>query len=123
MIAFAHETAAAIAAGSASAVDVAQTALERIAVLDPTVNAFTDITAERALTAAAKIDHGRDRGERLGPLAGVPYAVKNLFDVEGLATRAGSKINRDRPPARVDATLVRRLEAAGAVLVGALNMG
>jgi 1-carboxybiuret hydrolase len=53
----------------------------------------------------------------------VPFAVKNLFDVKGLPTRAGSKINRDSPPASRDATLIERLEAAGAILVGALNMG
>ena len=53
----------------------------------------------------------------------MPFAVKNLFDVAGLPTRAGSKINRARPPAMRDATLISRLEAAGAVLVGALNMG
>ena len=53
----------------------------------------------------------------------MPFAVKNLFDVKGLSTRAGSKINRDHPPATRDAALVERLEAAGAVLVGALNMG
>src|SRR5262249_4796329 len=58
-----------------------------------------------------------------GPLAGVPFAVKNLFDVAGLTTRAGAKINRDLPAARRDAALIERLEAAGAVLVGALNMG
>ena len=51
------------------------------------------------------------------------FAVKNLFDVEGLTTRAGSKINRDQPPAKADATVIARLEAAGGVLVGALNMG
>jgi aspartyl-tRNA(Asn)/glutamyl-tRNA(Gln) amidotransferase subunit A len=59
----------------------------------------------------------------VGPLAGVPFAVKNLFDVEGLSTLAGSKINRSYAPAARDATLITRLEAAGAVLVGALNMG
>ena len=59
----------------------------------------------------------------LGPLAGAPFAVKNLFDVAGLTTRAGSLINRDRAPASADATLAARLEAAGAILVGALNMG
>jgi 1-carboxybiuret hydrolase len=59
----------------------------------------------------------------LGALAGVPFAVKNLFDVAGLPTLAGSKINRSRPPAERDATLIARLEAQGAVLVGALNMG
>ena len=58
-----------------------------------------------------------------GPLAGVPFAVKNLFDVQGLSTRAGSKINRDLAPSPRDATLIERMEAAGAVLVGALNMG
>ena len=58
-----------------------------------------------------------------GPLAGVPFAVKNLFDVAGIATRAGSKINRDLPAARRDSPLIERLEAAGAILVGALNMG
>ncbi len=57
------------------------------------------------------------------PLAGVPFAVKNLFDIAGLATVAGSKINRARPPAERDSPLIERLEAAGAVLVGALNMG
>lgn len=56
------------------------------------------------------------------PLLGVPFAVKNLFDVQGLCTRAGSKIECDAPPAARDALLVRRLEAAGAILVGTLNM-
>jgi AtzE family amidohydrolase len=79
---------------------------------DRGINAFTAITEERALKA----------GDRKGPLAGVPFGVKNLFDVKGLATLAGSKINRERPPAVQDATLVRRLEAAGAVLVGTQNM-
>ena len=66
----------------------------------------------------------RDRRRQdAGPLAGVPFAVKNLFDVKGLPTRAGSKINRDLAPSPRDATLIERLEAAGAVLVGALNMG
>jgi aspartyl-tRNA(Asn)/glutamyl-tRNA(Gln) amidotransferase subunit A len=53
----------------------------------------------------------------------VPFAVKNLFDIEGLATRAGSKINRDRPRSERDSALIERLEAAGAILIGALNMG
>ena len=81
------------------------------------------MTAARALAKAEAIDAARARGERLGPLAGAPFAVKNLFDVEGLPTRAGSKINRERAPAGSDATLVSRLESAGAILVGALNMG
>ena len=87
------------------------------------LNAFTDVTADRARAKAKAIDAAIAAGHSVGPLAGVPFAVKNLFDVQGLATRAGSKINRDLPQATRDATLVERLEAAGAVLVGALNMG
>ena len=91
----------------------------RIEAVEPTVNAFTDVVADRARKRAAEIDAGR----HLGPLAGVPFAVKNLFDIKGLPTRAGSKINLDGPwPAR-DGALVRKLEAAGAILVGGLNMG
>src|SRR5262245_46705652 len=90
---------------------------------DPVLNAFTAVTTERAQATAAALDGRRARGGELGPLAGVPFAVKNLFDVAGLPTLAGSKINREHPPAVRDATLIERLEAAGAVLVGALNMG
>src|SRR5262245_556521 len=90
---------------------------------DPVLNAFTAVTQERAQATAAALDARRARGEELGPLAGVPFAVKNLVDVAGLSTLAGSKINRERPPAARDATLIERLEANGAVFVGALNMG
>jgi len=106
-----------------SAVAVIDAALARIAKHDVILNAFTDITAVRARARARAIDTAIAAGQDVGPLAGVPFAVKNLFDVEGLATRAGSKINRDLPPAPRDATLIARMEAAGAVLVGALNMG
>ena len=81
------------------------------------------MTADRARAKARALDQARGEGKPLGPLAGVPFAVKNLFDVEGLATLAGSKINRNHAPPARDATLIERLEAAGAVLVGALNMG
>ena len=120
----AQAIAAAVAKGSASAGEVTEAALDRVAARNEALGAFTDVTAARALKKAAAIDAARARGESLGPLAGAPFAVKNLFDVAGLPTRAGSKINRDRPPAPQDATLVQRLEeAGGAVLVGALNMG
>jgi 1-carboxybiuret hydrolase len=119
----AAEIAQAVADGKTTAVEVAQAALTRIAERDKTLNAFTAVTWERALAKAAAVDSDRAAGRALGPLAGVPFAVKNLFDVAGLATLAGSKINRDRPPAETDSILIRRLEAAGAVLVGALNMG
>jgi len=99
-----------------------ETALARIAAVDGTVNAFTDLLADRARATADRIDARRAAGEHL-PLAGRTVAVKNLFDVAGLPTRAGSKINRAHPPATQDQPLIARLEAAGAVLVGALNMG
>lgn len=119
----AHEVARRVRAGEATAEEVVTAALARIAKLDPQVNAFTDVTASRALAAARETDLARSRGEPLGPLAGVPFAAKNLFDIAGLPTRAGSKINRERPPASRDAVLVERLGAAGAILLGGLNMG
>ena len=121
--AHASEIAAAVSDGRTSATAVVGGALARIAKHDRALNAFTAVTEERALAKAAAIDAERARGRRLGVLAGVPFAVKNLFDVTGLPTRAGSKINRDRAPAARDATVIARLEAHGAVLVGALNMG
>jgi 1-carboxybiuret hydrolase len=101
-----------------TALDRVRASLARIEATDGRVNAFTAVLAERALARAAEVDAGRVTG----PLAGVPFAVKNLFDAAGLATLAGSKIEREAAPAARDAFLVRRLEAAGAVLVGALNM-
>lgn len=112
-----------VASGKKSAAAVVEETLARIAELNPKVNAFTAITPERALAKARQVDAAREGGQKLGPLAGVPFAVKDLFDVKGIATLAGSKINQDLPPATRDAVLVERLEAAGAVLVGALNMG
>jgi aspartyl-tRNA(Asn)/glutamyl-tRNA(Gln) amidotransferase subunit A len=119
----AADIAHAVAQGATSASAVVEATLARIARVDPALNSFTDVTAERAIRRAEAVDAARARGEKPGPLAGVPFAVKNLFDVAGLPTRAGSKINRERPPAAHDAPLIARLEAAGAVLVGALNMG
>jgi AtzE family amidohydrolase len=119
----AAEIAAAVRSGAASASETAHAALARIAERNPSLGAFTDVTAERALAKAAAIDARRARGDALGSLAGAPFAVKNLFDIAGLATRAGSKILRNAPPAAKDATLVARMEGADAVLVGALNMG
>jgi aspartyl-tRNA(Asn)/glutamyl-tRNA(Gln) amidotransferase subunit A len=116
-------TARAVAHGQTSAAAVTEAALAAIARHDPALNAFTCVTAERARARAAALDAALAAGRPAGALAGVPFAVKNLFDVAGLPTLAGSAINRDRPPASADATLVARLEAAGAVLVGALNMG
>jgi len=117
------ELRAAVTRGDVSARAIIEATLARIAQANPKLGAFTDVTAARALAKADAIDARRARGQTLGPLAGAPFAVKNLFDVAGLPTRAGSKINRERPPAARDAALVRRMEAADAILVGALNMG
>ena len=101
--------------------------LRRIKATDDRVNAFTDVTTVRALRRAGELDarlatEGGDHAFEKLPLLGVPFAVKNLFDIEGLPTRAGSWIGRYSAPAAADAVLVRRMEAAGAVLVGGLNM-
>ncbi len=119
----ASEIASAVAGRKMSALAATEAALARIAQHDGILNSFTDVTAERARAKARAIDADIAAGKTVGPLAGVPFAVKNLFDVAGLPTRAGSKINRELAPAKRDATLIERMEAAGAVLVGALNMG
>ena len=119
----AHQIAQAVTDGKLSALDATEAALARIAKHDPVLNSLTDITADRARAKARAVDAAIAAGQKVGPLAGVPFAVKNLFDVKGLATRAGSKINRDLAPSPRDATLIERMEAQGAVLVGALNMG
>ena len=117
----AAEIAQGVAAGTRSAAAVIEDALARIEKLDPTLNAFTAVTAERARVKARAVDADADKAKL--PLAGVPFAVKNLFDIAGVVTVAGSKINRSYPVAKRDSPLIERLEAAGAVLVGALNMG
>ena len=119
----ASEIARAVASRKMSALEATEAALARIARRDAILNSFTDVVAERARTRARAVDAAIAAGKSVGPLAGVPFAVKNLFDVKGLATRAGSKINRNSPPASRDATLIEKLEDAGAVLIGALNMG
>ncbi len=118
----AADIAGAVAAGE-SALAIVEAALARIAARDRVLNSFTAVLPDRARARGRAIDAARAEGRPVGGLAGVPFAVKNLFDVAGLPTLAGSKINRERPAATRDATLIERLEAAGAVLVGALNMG
>ncbi|HQT78370.1 MAG: AtzE family amidohydrolase [Rhodospirillales bacterium 20-64-7] len=119
----ATDIAAAVAAGTTRAADIIAATLDRIDRLNPVLNAFTAVLGDRARARAEAIDRAVAAGDNPGPLAGVPFAVKNLIDIQGLSTLAGSKINRDHPPASADAPLVQRLEAAGAILVGALNMG
>ncbi|MDZ8096792.1 MAG: AtzE family amidohydrolase [Nostoc sp. DedQUE05] len=112
----------AVRKGKTSAVEVTKAALARIATHNHLFNCFTTITAETALTDAALIDREIAQGNHPGVLAGVPFAVKNLFDIAGFTTLAGSKINAVNPEATQDATAVAKLKQAGAVLLGALNM-
>src|SRR3954464_13190733 len=119
----AAEIASAVQGGKVTALSFIEATLARITRHDPILNSFTDVAATRARAKARAIDSAMAAGKNPGPLAGVPFAVKNLFDVQGFSTRAGSKINRELPPSARDASLIERMEAAGAVLVGALNMG
>lgn len=118
-----HAIAAAIRAGEVCAREVTAQHLAAIRAGNGTLNAFTDVTEASAFAQAEAIDARRARGEKLPPLAGVPFSAKNLFDIAGLVTRAGAKINRDNPPANQDAVAIRRLKQAGAILLGAVNMG
>lgn len=112
----------AVKAGEVSAVELAQAALKRIAAQDARLNAVTRVLHERALAEAAAVDAKIASGEDPGPLAGVPYGVKDLCDVEGLSTTAGAARLRNARPAAADAEAVARFRKAGAVLVATLNM-
>jgi aspartyl-tRNA(Asn)/glutamyl-tRNA(Gln) amidotransferase subunit A len=117
----AAETAAAIAAGELSAVEATQAALDRIAKVDDAVHAFLHVDAEGALAAAAGVDTRRAAGERLGPLAGVPLALKDVLTAQGMPTTCGSRILEGWYPP-YDATVTARLRAADVVLLGKTNM-
>jgi aspartyl-tRNA(Asn)/glutamyl-tRNA(Gln) amidotransferase subunit A len=114
--------AAAVRARRTTAEALVDEGLARIAADDERLNAFTAVFDARAHETARRVDAAVAAGGDPGPLAGVPFAAKNLFDVSGVVTRAGAKITADDPPAVRDAELIRRFEAAGAVLVGVTNM-
>jgi AtzE family amidohydrolase len=105
-----------------SARELAQQSLSHIEQANPLINAFTGVTGSRMLSEAAQIDARVASGDELPALAGVPYAVKNLFDVEGVTTLAGAKLFSKQPPAVKDAFSLRQLSQAGAMLAGTLNM-
>lgn len=105
-----------------SASHVVESALREIAMKNGSINAFTTVTTDRALQRARSIDEMLSAGEDPGPLAGVPFAAKDLFDIEGVVTLAGSRVLASNPAATRDAAVVSALEGAGAILVGALNM-
>ncbi|MGW5673582.1 amidase [Streptomyces sp. NPDC003860] len=111
----------AVRRGEVSAVDLVDSHLGRIAEVNPRTNAVTQLLAERAREAAAAIDRRRAAGEELGPLAGVPFTVKESTPVKGVATTFGVPRFRDLVAA-ADAPPVARLRAAGAVPIGHSNM-
>ena len=111
----------ALAAGETTSVEVTTQFLDRIAEVEPQVHAFLYVDAEGALAAARAVDEARAAGEDLGPLAGVPIAVKDVVATEGIPTTAGSKILQGWVPP-YDATLVTKLRAAGLPILGKTNM-
>ena len=112
----------ALAQGELSARDIAQQTLAAIEQHNPAINAWTAVTAQRMLREADQLDQQRQRGEPLPALAGIPYAVKNLFDVAGHSTLAGASLFSERPVAQQDAWAVSKLQQSGALLSGMLNM-
>ena len=107
--------------GSVSAVELATAYLDRIAAEDGRLHSYLHVDPEFTLARAREIDRARAAGEQLGPLAGVPVALKDVFVTEGVPTTAGSRILEGwRPP--YDATVAARLQAAGTVLLGKTNM-
>ncbi|WP_250284851.1 MULTISPECIES: Asp-tRNA(Asn)/Glu-tRNA(Gln) amidotransferase subunit GatA [unclassified Frankia] len=117
----AARTAAAIAAGELSALEVTQAALDRIAKVDDRINAFLHVDVDGALAAARDVDRRRALGETLGPLAGVPLALKDVFTARGMPTTCGSRILEGWYPP-YDATVVAKLRAAGVIIIGKVNM-
>jgi len=113
--------AASVRAGKVSALDVTTEALAKITNLDHQFHCFTAVLAQKALADAAQVDQEIAQGNDPGLFAGVPFAVKNLFDIAGVTTLAGAKINAENPPAAQDATVITKLKRSGAVLIGALN--
>src|SRR3989440_6455400 len=104
-----------------SSIEVTRAVLDRIARLDPQLNAFITVTEDLAIATASEVDTEIGRGEYRGPLHGIPLSLKDLFATRGILTTSGSTIQAEHIPQR-DATVVRKLREAGAVLVGKANM-
>jgi aspartyl-tRNA(Asn)/glutamyl-tRNA(Gln) amidotransferase subunit A len=109
-----------IIAGRTKAADLAAGYYERIAELNPRLNVYLSLTKERALEQAARIDAAAAKGDALPPLAGIPVGIKDVLVMRGTPATAGSKILAGYHPP-YDATVVSKLEAAGAVLLGKIN--
>ena len=117
----AHELSDRMAAGEISSREITADVLDAIEKTDPTINAFISVDPDQALERAASIDRKRAAGDRLGPLAGIPMALKDVLCVEGGRTTCGSRI-LENFVAPYDSTAVARLRRAGSVLVGKTNM-
>jgi aspartyl-tRNA(Asn)/glutamyl-tRNA(Gln) amidotransferase subunit A len=117
----ASQIAGLVASGEASAVEIAQAHLDRIAAVDGDLHAFLHVDVDGALAAAKAVDERRAAGEALSPLAGVPLAMKDVVVTQGLPTTAGSKILEGWVPP-YDATITRRIKDAGIVMLGKTNM-
>ena len=115
------EAAAEIAAKRLSPVELTQAYLDRIAAINPIINAYITVTADSAMAQAKQAEAEITRGDYKGPFHGMPIALKDLFDTKGIRTTAGSKIMANRLPAE-DGVVVSMLADAGAVLLGKLNM-
>src|SRR5207302_1575398 len=115
------ELAAAVRAGRIAARELVGHALACIDSLNPVLNAFVAVDGDAALAAAADIDAQVAAGRDPGPLAGIPFGVKDLEDAAGYVTTYGSVGFADDPPAATDSLLVARLKAAGAIVVGKTN--
>ena len=110
-----------VVAKEVSPVELVRAHLERIERLDGTLHAFITVTADAAMDAAREAEAAVGSGRPLGPLHGIPLGLKDLFDTKGVRTTGGSRIFADRIP-DADATVVSRLTAAGAIVLGKLNM-
>ncbi|HZZ96816.1 MAG TPA: Asp-tRNA(Asn)/Glu-tRNA(Gln) amidotransferase subunit GatA [Jatrophihabitantaceae bacterium] len=117
----AADIAAAVASGEVSALEVTEAHLERIARVDGAVHAFLHVDTEGAMSAAKQVDARRAAGGDLGPLAGVPLAMKDVVVTKGLPTTAGSKILEGWVPP-YDATITSKIKDAGIVMLGKTNM-
>jgi aspartyl-tRNA(Asn)/glutamyl-tRNA(Gln) amidotransferase subunit A len=116
-----HRIGSAIESGEISVTTLVDATLARIVELEPSLNAFTTVLADRARVDAAQADLDITAGRYRGPLHGVPVSIKDLIDVAGAATTAASQVTR-KTPVNADAPVVARLRAAGAILIGKCNL-
>lgn len=116
-----RDLSAALSRGQTTATALVEQALDRIAAVDGDVQAFLSVNAEGARGAAAALEAERAAGHVRSPLHGIPFAVKDVIDVAGIPTRAGSRARANAAPAALDATMVARLKAAGAILIGKVH--